>query len=1199
MPARDSDDFVPQFTWLHLSDHHFGHGDADHQGDSIAVHNRLRQAILDWRSEHEDWKLNAVLVTGDIAYSGKWVEYERALEWFGLIREDLKLTGSDFYFVPGNHDANVFEAPSEVADTVELLFESGKSLGDALRDSSRKARLESRFKSYVRFLKEFQAASACQENPFLWKTEIPPTGASEKYQLIGANTAWLSSAKPEKEEKGKQQLDLGGFTPLFSAEEEVIDRTLLLTHHPLNQGWFRPEKDVRHAARGARFHLNGHTHVLELQDGSPKPLRLSARACHADKEEEKSASELWHGFSFGAIGMSQGHRSLRIFPWRTSSHQRNFVVDSDNCDRGENFKSYVLEFPKQPGFPNIPKPPSNDLEEYLKAVRAEYGTVPLLGFSARQQVHLSLDKVFVHLQVDVSLEAERELELEFGGEDKLQPRLAEEIRGDLHHVLRKTRNKGKRGLVLVGKPGAGKTTLLKHLASVAADPKRGSATLGLKGGLIPIYLRCGRLKRENAKLLKQKTGLNDLVRSQLKDLDRGNHLSAINQAFDSKKPFLFLFDSLDEQTNDAFRSRLFQWISQEMEKWPGSHFIIACRLRPWLSLKGSHQNLPAGMIEDLSNREPKRLRDRFIQNWYRTVETANLEQGTEAYEDAEEEGNRRAKALCKALKEDKSWMLGRRRSLACNPLLLSLLCLVHRNNKELPKERVELYRLCLQFLLEVWTQDKEQGKPIPARTAQALLQPLAWEMHQNAPAAKELEGGKDDGMVAISRNRAKRNLEQSCQGLLEGSWTAKEFLDLASDKCGVLQSTDTDEFAFTHLSFQEYLAARHAQDRGWATKLTEHLKDEFWKETLLLAMAMPGVWRPFFSAVAEQSLKGKSLFQDESVFSLLRECIEELTYFDSEPFRKLTSKKRPSQALIKEQKAANKLLSLFQISTPDVPAEMQEAAARSPEPGTSWRDPLIEVEWLWVPSGGYWMGSTKDPNHPVFDSKGQANEKPARYITIADGFWAGRFPVTNGQFSKYLADSGAEPPGYWDNPKYHGDAKPVVGVSWTEARRFCQWLNEFGKPPNDYRFDLPTEAQWEFMARGTFPGTSPLPKFPWGTAAPTSSHAHFASNVGPAPVGNHSKGASPLGIEDLSGNVWEWCLDQWSADYSKHVDLIGEKHFGNLDALNSFRVVRGGSWIHSDPNSLRCAYRNYHDPRIQAGHIGFRVVCRRALNGEA
>ncbi len=238
-------------------------------------------------------------------------------------------------------------------------------------------------------------------------------------------------------------------------------------------------------------------------------------------------------------------------------------------------------------------------------------------------------------------------------------------------------------------------------------------------------------------------------------------------------------------------------------------------------------------------------------------------------------------------------------------------------------------------------------------------------------------------------------------------------------------------------------------------------------------------------------------------------------------------------------------------------------------------------------------------------------EEPAHHVTITKDFWMGKYPVTRGQFAKFVADtryvSDAEkgqsggagwvgamvPDGgkgpvlvqkkdfTWRNPGFtQTDEHPVVLVSYGDANAFVGWASrKSGK-----RVRLPTESEWEFAARGG--GTT---SWSGGAAAESdpASYGWFKPNAGNGtrPVGQ--KKANPFGLFDMSGNVMEWCRDVY-APYREGA-LIDPEVTTNTSNEPERRVLRGGSWFR-DPKRGRSAARYKNTPGSRNADNGFRVV---------
>jgi len=245
---------------------------------------------------------------------------------------------------------------------------------------------------------------------------------------------------------------------------------------------------------------------------------------------------------------------------------------------------------------------------------------------------------------------------------------------------------------------------------------------------------------------------------------------------------------------------------------------------------------------------------------------------------------------------------------------------------------------------------------------------------------------------------------------------------------------------------------------------------------------------------------------------------------------------------------------------------------------------------VYIPAGEFTMGS----------NEGDVDEKPHHTVSL-DGYCMGKTEVTNKQFQAFIDathyKTTAEKKNNsdtWQNPGFsQGDNHPVVKVSWNDAVNYCKWLSI----SKGLRFTLPTEAQWEKGARGT-DGR----KYPWGEHEPYYNGKWYANYAAyndwdkreedgyeyTSPVGSFPWGASPYGLLDMAGNVWEWCSDWYSSDYYR--SNPASNPLG--PSTGTYRIFRGGSWNVNEKN-IRCSFRDYNNSNIWLSNVGFRVVCTR------
>lgn len=221
------------------------------------------------------------------------------------------------------------------------------------------------------------------------------------------------------------------------------------------------------------------------------------------------------------------------------------------------------------------------------------------------------------------------------------------------------------------------------------------------------------------------------------------------------------------------------------------------------------------------------------------------------------------------------------------------------------------------------------------------------------------------------------------------------------------------------------------------------------------------------------------------------------------------------------------------------------------------------IELVAVPAGRLLMGSTW----------GRPDEQPVHPVRLR-AFRIGRTPVTREQYAPFVRRHGAEPP-WWGDPAFGEPDQPVVGVTWYEAAAFAEWLGQ--TRGGDWR--LPSEAEWEWAARGGLPSSATA----WGDHLPAG-EVPTGPLAGPWCVGRGAPNG--FGLFDMGTIVHEWCLDWYGAGYyavSPDADPRGPDE-------GERRSSRGGSWRHHVRWSPPAA-RSSLPPAFRYADYGFRVVC--------
>jgi len=238
-------------------------------------------------------------------------------------------------------------------------------------------------------------------------------------------------------------------------------------------------------------------------------------------------------------------------------------------------------------------------------------------------------------------------------------------------------------------------------------------------------------------------------------------------------------------------------------------------------------------------------------------------------------------------------------------------------------------------------------------------------------------------------------------------------------------------------------------------------------------------------------------------------------------------------------------------------------APKVPKMSESQRKSIIQNlvnNMVYVEGGTFTMGATSEQGSDAYD-----DEKPAHQVKLSS-FSIGKYEVTQDEWQAVMGS----------NPSnFKGARHPVENVSWNDCQEFIRKLNSMtGK-----RFRLPTEAEWEYAARGgsksrgyKYAGSNMLDNVAWYYGN-SSNKTHDVGQLSP----------NELGFYDMSGNVWEWCYD-WTGDYSS-----GSQNNPTGPSSGSSRVYRGGSW-RRNAGGCRVSYRNNNSPGFSNFDFGLRLA---------
>ena len=261
---------------------------------------------------------------------------------------------------------------------------------------------------------------------------------------------------------------------------------------------------------------------------------------------------------------------------------------------------------------------------------------------------------------------------------------------------------------------------------------------------------------------------------------------------------------------------------------------------------------------------------------------------------------------------------------------------------------------------------------------------------------------------------------------------------------------------------------------------------------------------------------------------------------------------------------------------------------------------LVPVTEVFIPGGPFEMGTSDEPW--ALD-----NERPAHAVHV-DSFFIDTTPVTNGEYAQFILAGGYDDRRLWTDEGWEHRTKaklvaprfwqreensfvrtafgvtepivpdePVVHVCFHEAQAYATWAHK----------RLPTEAEWEKAARFDT-ATGKTRRYPWGDEEPTEAHANLNQrHLRPAPVGAYPAGASPSGVHQLIGDVWEWT----SSDFGPYpgFEVFPYKEYSEVFFGPDYKVLRGGSFG-TDKSAVRSTFRNWDYPIRRQIFSGFRCA---------
>ena len=767
-------------------------------------------------------------------------------------------------------------------------------------------------------------------------------------------------------------------------------------------------------------------------------------------------------------------------------------------------------------------------------------------------------------------------------EEELRQFLAQVARDETRRVPAQAMVNRERQLVILGDPGAGKSTFIKHLAytlaqaNLAEDAAPWLARLEPweHGARLPVRIELRALAayaEETAKAGRQL--LLGYLHAYLKREELDAFWSQLNDAIrDEDEPLLVLFDGLDE-VPAPLRRRIVGAVQDFADHYSQHRYVVTCRPYAYVGQPCRLQRFREVTLAPFNAEQI----DHFIETWYQQLARRDRLSTQKA--------ERQAHQMQRAVRR------GDLQGLAQRPLLLTVMTLLHTFRGQLPQDRTELYADAVDLLLRRWEGrvGEEEGILEQLAIPDLKMSDLEAGLYAVAYRAHSEDGLGDEGDSTATADVDEGDLRKWLAPYLGGSWDkAGEFVDYIRERAGLLIRHKTDAYTFPHRTFQEFMAACHLvgmQDYpGPAARLVREDLTR-WREVFVLAAGHTARTHRLVQAISAVNAlcpqAVKRVHQPGAVAyhraQLAGESLLEIGLIG-------VGREETGQAVL--ARVQDWLIFAMRSDAVLEPVERAEAGNILSRLG----DPRFREDAWYLPDEPL-LGFVEIPESPFVMGEGDE-----RHELTLPTYYMACYPVTVAQFRAF-----AEASGYKQDTQLSlqgVDTHPVVDVTWHDALAYCEWLTEtlqdWEETPEPlatllreegWQVTLPSEAEWGKAARG-----SDGRRYPWGEEGDTNRANYRDTGIGTtSAVGCFPGGKSPYGIEELSGNVWEWTRSHWKVYPYNPMD--GREDLKAGDDVR--RVVRGGAFFKYS-RGVRCAYRYGSSPYHRYGYLGFRVVVSRA-----
>ncbi len=750
-------------------------------------------------------------------------------------------------------------------------------------------------------------------------------------------------------------------------------------------------------------------------------------------------------------------------------------------------------------------------------------------------------------------------------------------------------------LVLLGDPGSGKTTLINYLTlCLGVKYWEGGAKLinqislpSNLNRLIPIKIILRDFAWDLPETLTEPSP--DLLwKFFTKQLERQNLSFAINHLHDELEngKVLISFDGLDEVQSINKRAFIRDVVESFVKRYPDNYYLVTCRTFSYQPPSQSEEpdlRLKNWTTAEICSFNLEKV-NQFILGWHNELERIN--------DFSESHIEKLQYSLLQAVQRPDLWPL------AINPLLLTVMALVHTHRGHLPETRALLYEETIDILLWRWEQIKTKGdggdyllkKLLNDANREVVdlkrtLWEVAYSVHSENTNLSQSDKLADITQYNLIKAFAKLHPNKS------QDW-ALEIIKIIKLRAGLLIERAPEIFSFPHRTFQEYLAGSFIASQNDFAKSSSLLIDltDYWRQTILLAVGklvystgdiekpISLIWElcPSVFDKNNHTMWRKASIAGDILLEIGLSRVEDIV-LGQEILPKVKNRlleSFSSDITLNEKSSNGKILSRLGDT------RFNKDIQFLPNDQT--------LGFKYIPGGVVQFGSNEQ-----IDKNSLKYERPLQELKV-NHFYISKWTVTIIQFYQYQKDSGlnmlAPDPTDWN--------KPITQVSWFDANNYCEWLykkliNSDNCPSKikdlllqGWIISLPSEKEWEKAAKG-----HNYKVYPWGKkfdskiANTKEAGIHEIISVGCSP-----KSQSDHHVEDMIANVWEWTRSIWveqAFPYESYSTEVYTSH--SYKGREKQFVIKGGSFA-SNYTDARIATRSRFLSEDKSKNLGFRMV---------